>query len=452
MQSLADELNGEFEDVDLNLADSLETMETSNESNEEIAERTRRIESVVLEEHRHLEPMETSYESNEEIVERTRRIESMVLEEHQYPIATPSPSTSPTIAGSDSDSPATSVDDNTASTTLGQLPKKSIFIEHLRPVESASQKMSEKEHTKMLASMYNRELIDRNADGFFNIETMPTVAADVHRRVQQSQGIATLQGTLVPPPLSDTASSSSVISHASSSTAVDPVKHPSRLRQATSADPKCRFSLGRDLIAAGHQKRISKPSAPTRFVRMPTDPIVNFQRKFGEAGLKVIVPRSELDEGIKGDSGSIASVEHATTVPNGKPKLEFGVPRKFMPDQCLESSCPIRFAHAKGPYHHRGQRHNKIMTGLFGHSNPPPEIWNAYRNMVHLTSDGEMLSPDGRPSSTADDDLVIAFAIFHYGELNSMGGEEFHRRYAGKHLFSRIALQSSAQKSLAGVA
>lgn len=424
MKSLADELDGDFEDVELNPADSRN-------------------------------PMGILSESNEKIAEETRRIESVVLEEHQHPTATPSPSTSPTIADSDPDSPATSVDaDTVSSATLGQLPKKSIFIEHLSPVESASQKRSEKEHTKLLASIHSRELIHRNADGFFNMETMPT-AADVHRRVQQFQGIAALQKTLVPPPFPDPASSSSVTSHASSSMAVDPVK------QATFAEPKGhrsnivqgRFSLGRDLIAAGYQKRMSKP--PARFVRMPTDPVVHFKRNFSEFGLKVTIPRPELDEDEEGDSGSITSVpdvDSATKIPNSVPKLEFGVPRKFMPNQCRESSCPIRFAHAKGPYHHRGQRHNKIMTGLFGHSNPPPEIWNAYRNMVHLTSDGEIISPDGRPGSRADDDLVIAFAMFHYGGLNSMGGEEFHRRYAGKHISSRIALRPSNQKSLAGLA
>lgn len=47
-KSLADELDGDFEDVELSPADSPERMEISNESNKEIAEETGRIDDGVL--------------------------------------------------------------------------------------------------------------------------------------------------------------------------------------------------------------------------------------------------------------------------------------------------------------------------------------------------------------------------------------------------------------------
>lgn len=268
---------------------------------------------------------------------------------------------------------------------------------------------------------------------------------------------------------------------------MDSVKRPSTLRQVTFAESKgrrpnkiqgpypytanrtkaaSRFSLGRDLIAAGHRKRLSEPSAPARFVRLPTDPAVSFKRNFGEWGLKIRIPEPELDD-AQGESVSITTIPDVDSAGSLKikrfksdvdedaeskarnvgPKLEFGGPRSFIKNQCLESSCPISWAHAKGPYHHKGKRHNKIMTGLFGDSNPPPDIWNAYRNMVHLTSDGEITSPDGRPESKAEHESVIAFAIFHFGALNDMSGQEFHRRYAGMHVSSRVAIQSSSTES-----
>lgn len=466
MKSLADEL-GDFDDVELSPTDSVDQNKSPKESHEEITEATRRVEDVVP-------------------------------EDVEQPTATPSPSTSPAIADTDQESPTVVVIDEArtpateivSNAALDYSPRKSNFVEQFSPVESASQ--NNKGSIKLMASIHNRELIDRKADGFFNMETMPS-ATHVKRRVEQSKGIATLQRTLIPPPLSNTASASSGSSRASSSAAVDSVKRPSKLRKVTLAQSSGRrpnkirgpypysatrpqaasgFSLGRDLVAANHRKKLPGASAPARFVRLPTDPAVNFKRNFSDFGLKVRIPEPELDEYEEGDSGSGTSIPDVDSGGNLKfkvevrkprigkvvereahdalPKLDFGVPRIFISNQCRETSCPIRFAHAKGPYHHRGHRHDKIMTGLFGHSNPPPEIWNAYRNMVHLTCDGEVISPDGRPGSSADDDLVVAFAMFHYGELNGFGGEEFHRRYAGKHMSSRISLRSSSTNSSKG--
>lgn len=456
MESLADELGEGFNGVDLSQADTLELIESPKGSHEGITKDTRSAESVAP-------------------------------EEHQHPTAEPSPSTSSAIVELDPDSPATLVVDDewptpvdTASNAApDRPPRKSNFVEHLSPVDSPLQPKSCKEHIKTMAWTHNRDLINRNADGFFDMETRPT-STDVERHVQQSHGIAALQRTLVPSTLSDVASSSTGSSQASSSTAADSVKRSSTLRQVTFAELRgrrsnkvlgpypytgprikttSRFSLGRDLIAAGHVKKLSEPSAPARFVKMPTDPDVDFKRNFRQFGLKIETSESELDRIEGRDSGSIASPEFDSAAgftfkkcePGidkvAAPRLEFGVPRAFIADQCLESSCPLRWAHAKGPYHHKGDRHNKIMTGLFGHSNPPPEIWNAYRNMVHITCDGEVISPNGRPGSQADEDLVIAFATLHFGELNGISGDEFHRRYAGKHMSSRVSVRSSSTNS-----
>lgn len=431
-KSLADELEGDFEDVSLSPGDLLERTESPNDS-------------------------------REEIMEDIRRVEDVIPEEGEQPTASAP-----------------------AKTALRQPARKTNFIGHTSPLESTLQPKSLKEHTTLMASKHNRELIDRNADGFFNMETMPTIN-DVQRRVQQSKGIAALQRTLAPATtLSDAASPSTGSSHARSSTAGDSAKRPSTLRQVTFVEPKgrrsgkvegpyphtagrtqaaSRFSLGRHLVAAGHMKKLPEPSAPARFVKLPMDPVVNFKRNFSEFGLKITIPEPEPDECEDDDSGSTTSIPDVDSAGdlqfkpkkhpdskahNGSPRLGNGVTRVYNPNHCLEPSCPIKWAHAKGPYHHMGDRHNKIMTGLFGHSNPPPEIWNAYCNMIHLTCDGEVLSPDGRPESKAEEDLVIAFAMFHFGGLNGISGKEFHQRYAGRHMSSRVGLQSSSTTSSAG--
>ena len=364
-KSLADELDGDFEDVSLSPAGSLDRVESPKDSREEIKE-------------------------------DVRRVEDALPEDNEQPTSTQGESTSPTIAGTDPDSPATlAVDeelpptaDTISNTALGQQPpRKSNFVERWSLDEPTSQHESHKKHIRLMASIHNRELIDRGADGFFNMETMPT-ANDVQRRVQRSKGIAALQRTLAPPQVSDTAWSSTGSSQGSSSTAVNSVKQPSTLRQVTFAEPKGRrsnkvegpypyitsrrqaashFSLGRDLIAAGHKKRLSEPSAPTRFVRLPTDPVVGFKRNFGEFGLKVTIPRPELDEYEGDDSGSITSIpdvdsaggftfksprpemenEVDSKAQNGLPKIDSGVPgtlgfidvmRSFI-DVLRESTC-----------------------------------------------------------------------------------------------------------------
>ena len=447
--SLADELGGDFEDIDLSPVDALEVTESSKGSCEELP--------------------------------NTRSVDDNYLEEH-LPTGGPSTSTSalPTdafpgcLVAEDEQSPAANTPGNDA---VGQSSRKTNFIEHLNPCETAPQPKTSKEHIKFMASTNNRELIDRTAAGFFNMNTGPT-STDVERHVQQSHGIAALQKTLARTELSDAAISSTGSSHGSSSKALDLGKRPSSLRQISFAQPKNRrsikdhasdtaprrkaascLSLGRALIVAAHKKKILEPLAPTRFVRMSTDPAVSFKRKFAEFGLKIETePDWDLTEACESRSilsspefysaeGFIFEKREPRIDKVAPPEYAFGVAGAEIVNQCLEPSCPLRWVHTKGPYHHKGDRHNKIMTGLFGHSNPPPEIWNAYRKMVKLTSAGAMMSPDGRPRSQADEGLVIAFAKFHFGELNGISGDEFHRRYAGKHMSSRISLCCSSTSS-----
>lgn len=438
--SLADELEGVFEDISFNLADPLDETEILDNSLEEITKNVGKLWNVVLE------------------GEDFRGSQSN--------------SSSPTMVDTDPDSPATiATDDETpaatktdSNATLIQTPRRSNFVEHLSSDESGSQPKSHKDCTVLLASKHNRELIERDANGFFDMESMPNTI-DVQRRIQQSEGITALQRTLVPANLSAVASTNIANPHASSFTAVDSIKRPSTVQHVTFAESQGRrpnkiqrpnqytakrtkaashFSLGRNLIAAGHKKRLSEPSAPSRFVRLPTDPIINFKRNFRESGLKIQIPGPDLDDAAD-SRASIATIPDVESAGSHQfQSFQWSEVNKVILNPCLEPSCPIRWAHAKGPYHHQGKRHNKIMTGLFGHSNPPPEIWSTYRDMVHLTSGGRIISPDGGPESKAKYDLVIAFAKFHFGAFNGMNGEEFHRRYAGKHISSRLAIQSSS--------
>ena len=445
-KSLADDLDCFFEDLDINPIHALEMMERPNGSQDAISEDRRR--KMIPEERR-----------------KPSKIQSL-----SKPTATANPDIV-LFSGPESTVQRHPAQSNAVA---GLRPKKSNFLEHLSPATSSSQQLSHKDNTKLLTSKHNRDLIDRNANGFFKMETMPFVT-DVQRQTQQAEGIAALQKTLVPTTVSNAAASRTGSSHASSSRAVAPVKHPSGLRNITFAEPRDRkrskaqgsslsptrrdqatprFTLARDLIASGHRKKVLEPSAPARFVRIPIDPIVEFKRSFAGNGLKITIPVSSLDEHKKtNSSGLITSVpdvdddDGQLKLKNDKPALEFGTPRRFIADQCLESSCPIRWAHAKGPYHHQGHRNSHILTGLFGHSNPPPEIWNAYRNMIRVTRDGESLSVNERPRPKVDEDVVIAFAMFHYGELNGMSGEEFHKRYAGQHISSMRSLQSSSTGS-----
>ena len=429
--SLADELEGEFEEISLSpISDTaMEPMEGPQGSPDEMAEG---FEDVVLE-------------------ECTR---STTAQGHSEPM---------TVAdNTDADSTSTLVegDDGTpvAKTALDSAFKESKFVEHLRADGSGSQPVSVEDNSKLLAWKYNRELIGRKADGFFEMETVPSA--------QQSEGIAALQRTLAPGMLSDAASSGAGSSQVSSSLAVlDSDNRPTLIKKITFAKPRGRihdkghvpssatsrskvapnFSLGRDLVLAGIQRRVAEPSAPARFVRLPTDPAVSFTRRLNEHGLKIQIPETALvnEEGVSA-SVVVTSPPDLDSAGNhifkhDKPKLYFGTPRQFLENQCVEESCPIRFAHAKGPYHHKGHRDHTLMTGLFGHSNPPPEIWNLYRNMVETTTTCDR-EPRLSAREKADQDLVIAFATFHYGDLSDVSGDEFHRRYAGKHMASKVSL------------
>ena len=164
--SIADELDDTFEDIDLSPIDTVERMESPKGSPEEIAE-------------------------------DKGRYGEKVPEKPTQPTAAQGQSIPMTVANADADSTTATLKDdheglaaenNIRNTTLNSEPKKSQFIEHMNPDSSSSQPVLFKDHAKLLAWKYNRELIERNADGFFKMETMPTA--------EQSEGIAALQGLL----------------------------------------------------------------------------------------------------------------------------------------------------------------------------------------------------------------------------------------------------------------
>ena len=436
-KSLADELDGAFEDVDLSPVDGPEGTERAKCSFEEVSE--------------------------------LKSVDDTYPEELAGPGTCTSPSLLDAVAGcsaaEDEPPPTANTPGNDA---VCQSFRKTKFVEHLSACEIAPQPRTSKEYIRFMASTNNRELIDRTAAGFFKMDTRP-MSTEVERR--QSQGIAALQKTLAHANMSDAAIPSTASSHGK---ALDSGKRPSSIRQVSFAEPKnrrsnqdhpdtaptrkaaSRVSLGRTLIVAAHKKKIPEPLAPARFVKLSTDPAVSFKRNFAESGLKL---KTELNWATieAGESRSVLSPPEfysteGFTFEKREPVIDkvapsqyaFGVAGAEIVNQCLEPSCPLRWAHTKGPYHHKGDHNNKIMTGLFGHSNPPPEIWHAYRKMVKLTSAGAMMSPDGSPRSHADEGPVIAFAKFHFGELNGISGDEFHRRFAGKHMSSRISLGCSS--------
>lgn len=434
--SLADELGCDFEDVDLSPVKALEVTGSSKRSCEE-------------------DP-------------NIRSVDDIYPEKHR-PTACPSTSTSalPTdyfpgcLVAEDEQSSAAHTPSNDA---VGQSFRRTNFVEHLSPCETAPPPTTSKEHIKFMASTNNRELIDRSAAGFFNMGTRPT-STDVER--QQSQGIAALQKTLARAKLSDAAISSTGSSHSFSSKAPEFGNRPSSLQQVSFAEPKNRRSIkdhasatapkrkatsGRALIVAAQQKKVPEPLAPARFVKLSTDPAVTFTRPFASRGLKLSTTPDRATLAAHESQSILSPPEYHSAegfifekrsprIDAVAPECAFGVAGAEIVGQCLEPSCPLRWTHTKGAYHHNGDRNNTIMTGLFGHSNPPPEIWDAYRRMVQLTSAGAMMSPDGgRAGAQVDEGSVIGFAKFHFGALNGMSGEEFHRRYAGRHMSSRISL------------
>ena len=80
-------------------------------------------------------------------------------------------------------------------------------------------------------------------------------------------------------------------------------------------------------------------------------------------------------------------------------------PEELIPDSskpCLNEDCPLTQAdisHNQGPYFHNDEAR---VTEMFGVSQPPHDILEAWRRMF-----------SGKRYSKADEDKVIAFAIFH---------------------------------------
>ena len=98
--------------------------------------------------------------------------------------------------------------------------------------------------------------------------------------------------------------------------------------------------------------------------------------------------------------------------PSGKPYVfpPSETPPELIPDrskQCLNEDCPLNqanIAHNQGHYYHDSR---PGVRGMFGVSNPPPDILEAWRRMFCR-----------KRYSKADEDTVIPFVYFHSWKLD----------------------------------
>ena len=176
---------------------------------------------------------------DEKVEEGTGQMEEVDLEEREQPPISRSRSESLTITSTDSDSPTKADDgeERLPAAEVGGDVKKSDSVQHSSSEDSLTQP---KQHdNRLLALKHNRVLIERKANGLFDMATMPS-ECELERHVQQLEGIAALQRTLIPATGSNTASSSTNSSHGPSSMAVSSVKRPSGLQKITVAEPRDR--------------------------------------------------------------------------------------------------------------------------------------------------------------------------------------------------------------------
>ena len=78
-------------------------------------------------------------------------------------------------------------------------------------------------------------------------------------------------------------------------------------------------------------------------------------------------------------------------------------PYAHLTTRCKSKDCPISGQHEKGPYLHEGKLRTRDGM-IFGASNPPPEVWDAYDRLRH-----------GISNAPEDVRLVDGFKKFHFG-------------------------------------
>lgn len=86
--------------------------------------------------------------------------------------------------------------------------------------------------------------------------------------------------------------------------------------------------------------------------------------------------------------------------------------------RCRALNCPIRGKHEKGPYLHEGKL--RVKEGnIFGASNPPRQIWEAYDRIKD--KDGSLGGREKDKVAARDVKLVTSFARHHFGEAIEWG-------------------------------
>ena len=85
--------------------------------------------------------------------------------------------------------------------------------------------------------------------------------------------------------------------------------------------------------------------------------------------------------------------------------------------RCRSLFCPIkRIPHKKGPYLHGGKLRSQPEGGeVFGSSNPPPEIWEAYERIKDEDGKGGIGGRRKDQVAACDVNLVRAFVKHHFG-------------------------------------
>ena len=78
-------------------------------------------------------------------------------------------------------------------------------------------------------------------------------------------------------------------------------------------------------------------------------------------------------------------------------------PYAHLTTRCRAEDCPVSIPHEKGPYLHEGKL--RMRNGsIFGASNPPPNVWDAYDRLRH-----------GFSNAPEDVRLVDNFKVLHFG-------------------------------------
>lgn len=132
------------------------------------------------------------------------------------------------------------------------------------------------------------------------------------------------------------------------------------------------------------------------------------------------------------EAGQIASIHNAESQPSPQGVQVEGTfghdgdvqipifPYTHKSTRCRALSCPIRGKHEKGPYLHEGKLRARE-GNIFGSSNPPPKIWEAYDRIKD--SNGDLGGKDKDQVAARDVKIVTRFARHHFGQALEWGVE-----------------------------